>query len=131
MNIYYSGLPKGVSARPVADGMFNGKLSGIRKPSEKILFICEDERNVNDGAYDPRPDQWAAATGSDPQLDLLASRHETRKSSRTRHVTSVRSPNEDARGNVVFADGHGEFFGRKDALRQRYTGNPNPDPAGF
>ena len=23
----------------------------------------------------------------------------------------------------------GEFFGRKDALRGRYTGNPNPDPA--
>jgi prepilin-type processing-associated H-X9-DG protein len=26
---------------------------------------------------------------------------------------------DDAYGNVSFCDGHGEFFGRKDALRQR------------
>ena len=39
--------------------------------------------------------------------------------------------NEEARGNVGFADGHGEFFSRKDALRQKYSGSPVPDPVGF
>jgi prepilin-type processing-associated H-X9-DG protein len=38
---------------------------------------------------------------------------------------------EDTRGNVSFCDGHGEFFSRKDAHRQRYTGSPTLDPAGF
>ena len=40
-------------------------------------------------------------------------------------------PHEDARGNVGFADGHVDFFSRKDALRAKYSGNPTPDPVGF
>ena len=43
----------------------------------------------------------------------------------------ILSGNEEARGNVGFADGHGEFFSRKDALRPRYSGDPNPEPTGF
>jgi prepilin-type processing-associated H-X9-DG protein len=39
--------------------------------------------------------------------------------------------NEEARGNVGFADGHGAYFSRKDALRQRHSGNPNDDPLNF
>jgi prepilin-type processing-associated H-X9-DG protein len=34
----------------------------------------------------------------------------------------------DTYGNVAFADGHGEYMSRKDALRQRYTGTPAKDP---
>lgn len=63
-------------------------------------------------------------------MDLVASRHET---SRNKKASSKRvfEGNDEARGNVGFADGHGEFFSRKDALRPRYSGDPNPEPAGF
>ncbi|HEY7091407.1 MAG TPA: prepilin-type N-terminal cleavage/methylation domain-containing protein [Tepidisphaeraceae bacterium] len=130
ININFSGIA-GSGTRVVVDGTFNGKFSGIKKPAEKILYICQDERNANDGEYSPRPDQWDAATGSDTQLDLLSSRHETRKGSRTRDTIGSNAKNEDARGNVMFADGHGDFIGRKDALRQRYTGRAAPDPTNF
>ncbi len=39
--------------------------------------------------------------------------------------------NQDAMGNVVFCDGHGEFYSRKDAQRAIHTGSPVPDPVGF
>jgi prepilin-type processing-associated H-X9-DG protein len=39
--------------------------------------------------------------------------------------------NENARGNVGFADGHAEFFSRKDALRRKHSGNFADDPPGF
>jgi prepilin-type processing-associated H-X9-DG protein len=60
---------------------------------------------------------------------LLASRHESkiRKGSSKTNFQG----NDEARGNVIFADGHGEFFSRKDMHRQRYSGTPVQDPPGF
>jgi prepilin-type N-terminal cleavage/methylation domain-containing protein/prepilin-type processing-associated H-X9-DG protein len=107
-------------------GTFNGKISSIRNPSSVILLICEDEKTIDDGYFNPNPTQWASG-----QVEMVAARHAGK-------VLSAANPgqtgavNEDkAKGNVAFCDGHGEFLGRKDALRQRYTGNANPDPAGF
>ncbi|WP_428940754.1 DUF1559 domain-containing protein [Fontivita pretiosa] len=132
MNYWYAGLVRNQPPRPTVDGLFNGKISGIKKPGEKILFVCEDEKTINDGEYNASAQDYVNNTWT----ALVASRHELKKRRAVWGREGTNSPirdksNEDARGNVVFADGHGEFFGRKDALRQRYTGNPNPDPPGF
>jgi prepilin-type N-terminal cleavage/methylation domain-containing protein/prepilin-type processing-associated H-X9-DG protein len=121
----YGGYPKGQRI----DGTFTGKYSSIRNASEKVLLICEDEKVIDDANFTPNPTNWGE---TDPRkfIDLVASRHE----SRTRRANTLYGPkdgNEEARGNVGFADGHCEFFGRKDALRGKYSGNPTPDPTGF
>ena len=112
---------------PRVDGRFNGRITSIRGAGEKILFICQDEKTLDNGSFSPRMlnylDQFKV-------VDLVASRHET---SRNKKASSKKifEGNEEARGNVGFADGHGEFFSRKDALRPRYSGDPNPEPTGF
>jgi prepilin-type processing-associated H-X9-DG protein len=113
-----------------SDGKFTGKISSIRKPSEKILLICEDEKTLDDSAFTANPTNFM----NNVRCDVLASRHElkTKKAANLgQEGAAYNEKNEDARGNVAFADGHGEFMSRKDALRQRYTGNLAPDPAGF
>ena len=106
---------------------WTGKLNAIKKQSEMILFICEDEKTLDDGVYRPNPQNWG--TGS---VNALASRHMTQIKKATGGVwKGDGTTTEDARGNVSFVDGHGEFFGRKDALRQRYTGSDKADPQGF
>ena len=62
--------------------------------------------------------------------NAVSARHEL-KLKKAVGLTSGGSKNEEARGNVGFCDGHGEFMSRKDAISQRYSGNPNPDPPGF
>ena len=117
----YSGFEPGVRV----DGKFNGKISSIRSPGEKVLFICQDENNVDDGAFTPNATAFAAGT----RCDTVASRHGKRKKASSK--INPNEGNEDARGNVGFADGHCEFMSRKDALRSKHSGNPNPDPAGY
>jgi prepilin-type processing-associated H-X9-DG protein len=65
-------------------------------------------------------------------LDLLASRHD-RKNARANSKLSNpgwgrTEGNAEAMGNVGFCDGHVGTLGRREALRGRHTGNPNPDP---
>ena len=104
--------------------VFNGKLVSIRRPAEIILFICEDEKTIDDGAYRPDPTKWG--TGS---VNVISSRHmsQIRKASGNTWKGD-NNQTDNARGNVSFCDGHGEFFDRKDGTRQKYTGSPNPDP---
>ena len=121
----YGGYGKGQRV----DGVFTGKYSSIRNASTKIMFVCEDEKTIDDANYSPNPTKWGS---TDPKdfTDLVASRHE----SRTKRATSLlgaKEASEEARGNVGFADGHCEFFSRKDAMRSKYTGSPVPDPVGF
>ena len=107
-------------------GTFTGRISSIRNPSSVELLVCEDEKTIDDGYFNPNPTQWA--TG---QVEMVAARHSGKVLSAA-NPTQTGAVNEDkAKGNVAFCDGHGEFMGRKDALRQQYTGNANPDPAGF
>lgn len=127
-NLYYMnpvytwpGTPTGART----DGVFNGKITSIKSPSEKVLLVCEDEQSIDDGVFNPNPDQWA--TG---RVNAVSSRHNARKDA-VRNLTFGGDPNKDSRGNVGFADGHAEFFGRKDALRARYSGRPVADPVGF
>ena len=110
------------------DGVFNGRITSIKSPGEKVLFICQDEKTLDDGAFSPN----AQAFFDNKPCDQVASRHETSRNKKASSVNMNQGEgNEEARGNVGFADGHGEFFSRKDALRQKYSGNPNPDPDGF
>ena len=119
----FSGLARGQRS----DGRFTGKISSIRSPGEKVLVVCQDENNISDGAYGPDLTRFM----NNDATDSVAGRHEAkwRKQSGVRGNFGTKSL--EARGNVGFADGHGEFFSRKDAMRKKYTGNPNDDPPGF
>jgi prepilin-type N-terminal cleavage/methylation domain-containing protein/prepilin-type processing-associated H-X9-DG protein len=110
------------------DGTFTGKLSSIKNAAEKVLIICEDEKTVRNGAFTP---DFNGFLDGQP-VRLVASRHETNRNVKATGINALtKEGNEDARGNVGFADGHGEFFSRKDALRAKYSGNPTPDRPGF
>lgn len=122
MNSFYTGNVKGERY----DGNFNGRISSIRAASEKIMFICEDELTLDDGNFNAQPSQWAAGV-----INGVAGRHQSKRATARFNNTGMNQKNQDAKGNVCFFDGHGEFFTRKDALRQRYTGSKDPDPTGF
>jgi prepilin-type processing-associated H-X9-DG protein len=104
---------------------FNGRYASIRKPSTTILLICEDEKCLDDGYFNPNASQWGSAL-----VEMLASRHEL-KIRRANSTSGSTEGNEDARGNVVYCDGHAAFVSRKDALRSANVGRPDPDPSGF
>jgi len=101
------------------------KITDIHNASERILLVCEDEQTIDDGVFSPNPANWGSSN-----CNMLAARHTTRWAT-ANNLSSKTQGNVDAKGNVVFVDGHGDFMSRKDALRQKYTGNPVPDPAGF
>jgi len=89
------------------------KLVSLKPPAEIILFVDEDERTIDDGVFHPQPDKYP-----DDFFNAVATRHENRYKPTTGN----------ARGNVAFADGHVEFFSRKDALRHRHTLGPVENP---
>ena len=107
-------------------GMFNGKLSSIKRSSEIILFVCEDEQTLDDGVFTPHPYQW---NGS--QVNAVAARHQARRSQARGSGVFASQANEDAKGNVSFCDGHAEYITRLDALRGKHSGRPYPDPDVF
>jgi prepilin-type N-terminal cleavage/methylation domain-containing protein/prepilin-type processing-associated H-X9-DG protein len=126
MNSLYAYSKALTKPQPRVDEPFTGKISSIHKPSEKVLFICEDEKTLDDGSFVPD----ATSFKNNLRCDVVSSRHELQH----RRATSLLNPsegNEESRGNVGFADGHAEFFSRKDALRARFSGNPVPDPVGY
>ncbi|MEO6435116.1 MAG: hypothetical protein ABIP55_05075 [Tepidisphaeraceae bacterium] len=114
-----AGLPKGARF----GSTFTGKISSIRGSSERVLIVCEDEQTIDDGVFKPAAANWA----SNP-INAVASRHENKFKKTS---TAAGQPNVNARGNVGFCDGHGEFMSRKDAISQRYSGSATPDPVPF
>lgn len=127
-NLYYMNPVytwPGTNTGQRVDGVFNGKITSIKNPTEKVLLVCEDEQSLDDGVFNPNPDNWA--TG---RVNAVSSRHLAKKDT-VRNLTFTSDVNKDSRGNVGFADGHAEFFGRMDALRARHSGRPVPDPVGF
>jgi prepilin-type processing-associated H-X9-DG protein len=124
------GNPVSGGGRQLGDGKFTGKFSSIRKPSEKILFICEDEKTLDDSMFSANPTNYMNGT----RCDVVASRHEMqmkRAANLGQEGAAANEKTEDARGNVAFVDGHGEFMSRKDSLRQKHSGNASADPQGF
>jgi prepilin-type N-terminal cleavage/methylation domain-containing protein/prepilin-type processing-associated H-X9-DG protein len=108
--------PRGAGMRSWGD--FTGKISSIRKSSEIILFVCEDEQTLDDGSFAAAPYNWGVGN-----VNAIATRHDLkfkRSNSAGQH--------ENGTGNVSFCDGHAEFMSRVDALRAKHSGNPYPDP---
>jgi len=105
-------------------GQFSGKISSVKRGSEVLMFVCEDEQTLDDGAFSARPWQWGTGT-----INAVAARHQKHASAKT--SGSSTAPNLDAMGNVSFMDGHAEFFSRVDAIRGKHSGNCYPDPDFF
>jgi prepilin-type N-terminal cleavage/methylation domain-containing protein len=113
------------------DGHFTGRIGSIRSSSDKILFICQDEKTLDDGSFTPQAQYWHVVGHNLGVIDLVSSRHTGRYArANSLHFNNAEG-NEDSRGNVGFADGHGAYMSRKDALRAQHTGSPNSDPVGF
>jgi prepilin-type processing-associated H-X9-DG protein len=134
MNRWYAGNNPGTrgeandgAGKTTDTSNFTGKISSIRKSGEKILFVCEDEQTIDDGVFNPNTTAWVQPGG---KINAVAARHTNRRA-RANNQTLQNIGNENAKGNVAFADGHVEFFSRKDALRQVHTGNPAADDPRF
>ena len=123
MNIYYMNPIFASGLR--YDGKFSGKISSIRNASEKVLIVCEDEGSIDDGVFSPSATNWV----NQKSVNAVAARHEN-KWKKTGTIANPQAT-ENARGNVGFCDGHGEFMSRKDAISAKYSGNPTLDPPGF
>lgn len=104
---------------------FTGKITSIKVPAEKVMLVCVDELTVSDGVFKANPGNWASG-----KVNMVSSRHQRRVASAASNANPA-ALNQDAKGNVSFADGHAEFFSRKDALRARHSGRPDQDPPGF
>jgi prepilin-type N-terminal cleavage/methylation domain-containing protein/prepilin-type processing-associated H-X9-DG protein len=113
----------GVAAR---DGFtFNGRISSIKRPSEHILLIDEDEQSIDDASANLNAENYVTVGN----VNAIAARHELRfKKTKGLGTTTA---TEDARGNAAFCDGHGEFMSRKESLLRQHTGRPDPNPPGF
>ena len=126
MNLYYMNpIFPNVNNNQRVDGKFTGKISSIRNASEKVLIVCEDESSIDDGVFSPSAANWVNQTS----VNAVAARHESKYKKAGTAINPGKT--EQARGNVGFCDGHGEFMSRKDAISSKYSGNPAPDPAGF
>jgi prepilin-type N-terminal cleavage/methylation domain-containing protein/prepilin-type processing-associated H-X9-DG protein len=91
------------------------KINQVKRASEKIIYIDESERSVNNGEYNPTT-PWASADDPNRDYSAIAERHEN----------ASRRNSADARGNVAFADGHAEFFSRKDAFLMHHYDPERP-----
>lgn len=86
------------------------KINQVKNPTDKIIFMDESERSVNNGEYNPTV---TIDRADDPTQDYsaIAERHE---------IKSKRN-SEKASGNVAFADGHAEFLSRKEAFERKHV----------
>lgn len=110
-------------------------LAKVLNPSQKILMYEEDQLTVDDGNGQPwmgstgafNASNPAATTGVGGLINLLALRHEWTKApvglplQSTTGTMSSAVPDPDARGNVVFCDGHAEFVSRAFVHRPDHT----------
>lgn len=108
-------------------------LSKVLNAPQKVLMYEEDQSTIDDGNGQP----WMGSTGpfnpANPQatagvgglINLLALRHEwskkLAKDVSTSGTMATAVPNPDARGNVVFCDGHAEFVTRAYLHRPDHT----------
>jgi prepilin-type processing-associated H-X9-DG protein len=115
----------GLAADDRSWGKFTGKISSIKRASDILLFVCEDELTIDDGVFSPRPYNWGNGN-----INAVATRHDLKlaKAKGSKGAFGVNNPNENGFGNVSFCDGHAERISRVDALRQVHSGNPYPDP---
>lgn len=77
----------------------------IVDPSNKILAIDESYETLDDGC-------WAPQNYKTDKKNVLSRKHDKQ--------TEDKNDPDVGRGNVLFVDGHAEFFPRKDAFLERY-----------
>jgi prepilin-type processing-associated H-X9-DG protein len=122
----YPNIPANLPRNQRFGFTFSGKIGSIRASSERILLVCQDEQTLDDGLFKPNAAKWVSNNAG----DQVSSRHEL-KFKKAKSTSADTGTNQNARGNVGFCDGHVEFMTRKEALSQRYSGHPLPDPPGF
>jgi prepilin-type processing-associated H-X9-DG protein len=114
-------IPAGTPAGARNGFIFTGKYGSIKRSSEIVIYICEDEQTLDDGQYRANPVQWTTA-----KINGVAGRHRLRRAEARQGSASGK--NENCLGNVAFVDGHAGLMTRKDALLQAHTGAFNADP---
>jgi prepilin-type N-terminal cleavage/methylation domain-containing protein/prepilin-type processing-associated H-X9-DG protein len=99
------------------ENQFKIKISQIRNATRKILVAEEDENSINDGLFSMGNGD-ITTSGPGNARDLLAIRHDTRKSYPDPTDQQISThPNGSRRGNAGFVDGHAEFIPRNEAHR--------------
>src|SRR5687768_4682625 len=101
-----AGWPPEAGTRPPGNnkysrvwGRFNGKVSSIKRASEIILFVCEDEQTIDDGVFSANPYNWDSKA-----VNAVAARHQRFTTARGNVGTFTGLANQDAKGNVSFVD---------------------------
>jgi prepilin-type N-terminal cleavage/methylation domain-containing protein/prepilin-type processing-associated H-X9-DG protein len=116
-----AGTPRGLRSF----GVFNGKITSIKRAADIILYVDAQEEGIDDGSWIGRPYQWLTSA-----IDLPSDRHSKKRGSKGVGVLATQN-NEDSMGNVAFCDGHAASIQRVDALKGRHSGNPYPDPTTY
>ena len=80
-------------------------VSQVADPTNKILAIDESYDSLDDGC-------WAPQNYKSDKRNVLSRKHDRQ--------TEDRTDPDNGRGNVVFVDGHAEFFPRKDAFLEKH-----------
>jgi prepilin-type N-terminal cleavage/methylation domain-containing protein/prepilin-type processing-associated H-X9-DG protein len=76
------------------------RTSQVRRPSDKILAVCESSATIDDGCWMWQPNQGSGA-------NVLSRRHER---------TGEGGKDEGGLGNVLFADGHAATMDRRQSF---------------
>src|SRR5213592_4579935 len=100
------------------------RLGDVRQPSRKMLAVEEDSSTISDGAWYADVSKWWFGDN----MVYISVRHDRDGREYSRRVEDFGA--DRGRGNVVFADGHGEFTDRRRAMtalnyEPRYDGPPN------
>lgn len=90
LNCFISGwFPSGANVTKTVN------INSVKRPTEKILIVEEDERSLNDGGF------WGRG-------DYLSIRHDRQRV----NPDTFQVANMDRRGNASFCDGHAEYITR-------------------
>lgn len=82
------------------------RLAAVKRSSEKLLVICEDEHSIDDGNWDPR--HWDPVSPIATE-NALSNRHARPCHANWQSTASLpkdQRPDRSDMGNVAFADGH-------------------------
>jgi type II secretory pathway pseudopilin PulG len=118
----YLPVPGGTPAGARNGFTFNGRYSSLKRTSDLVIYICEDEQTIDDAQFRANPFNWHTA-----KVNGVAGRHRLRKAD-AKQGSSSTVKNVDTLGNAGFLDGHAAIISRKDALRQKHTGSVLADP---
>jgi prepilin-type N-terminal cleavage/methylation domain-containing protein/prepilin-type processing-associated H-X9-DG protein len=105
VNGVVKGTDAGIATKLGSWALVTNKLTQVRHSSDKCLMYEEDQATLDDG----NGNLWN--NGAKP--NLMAARHDLSNMREADVGTSSALPNPDARGNVLFCDGHVDFVARK------------------